>query len=95
MDHLVSDRRQEMRVTTEAQLSAETEDSANNVKRRICEFLRKIKKSAKTRDIPNGHLTPTCGALIHLVNQQQGATQEGLQFLPDHDPQEFASFIQS
>jgi len=52
----------EMPVTTKAQLSAETEDSANNVKRRMHEFLNKTKKSAKTRDIPDGSLTPTCGA---------------------------------
>lgn len=51
-------------VTTKSQLGAETEDCANNVKPRMHEFLNKTKESAKTRDIPNGSLTPTCGAIM-------------------------------
>jgi hypothetical protein len=51
-----------MPVTTKAQLGAESEDCVNSLKPRMCEFLSKIKKSAKSRDIPNRSLTPTCGA---------------------------------
>ena len=54
--------RHEVPVTTEAQLDAEGEVGANNLTPRTREFPSKIKKSAKTRDIPNRSLTPTCGA---------------------------------
>ena len=45
-----------MPVTTKAQRSAEGEDSGNCVKPRMCEFLSKIKKSAKSRDNLNSLL---------------------------------------
>jgi hypothetical protein len=51
-----------MPVTTKAQLDAESEDCVNSLKPRMREFLSKIKKSVKSGDIPNGSLTPTCGA---------------------------------
>jgi len=53
-----------MPVTTKAQLSAETEHGTNGVKRRMSEFLRKTEKPSKTRDIPNGSRSPTCGAIF-------------------------------
>jgi uncharacterized protein YbbK (DUF523 family) len=50
-------------VATKAQLSAKSEDSANNVKSETHEFLSKIKKSAKDCDILESRLTPTCGSI--------------------------------
>jgi hypothetical protein len=44
------DRGLEMPVTTKAQRSAESGESGNSVKPRMCEFLSKTKKSAKSRD---------------------------------------------
>jgi len=39
-----------MPVTTKAQLSAESVESGNSAKTRMCELLRKIEKSAKSRE---------------------------------------------
>jgi hypothetical protein len=58
--------RDETPVTTKAQLDAESEDCVNSLNPQMHEFLSKIEKSAKTRDIPNGSLTPTCGAILFL-----------------------------
>jgi hypothetical protein len=58
-----------MPVTTKAQLGAENEDCATNVKPRMREFLCKTKEFAKTRDIPERSLSPTCGAL-HLKSKR-------------------------
>jgi len=44
------------------------------------EFLSKIKKSAKNRDIPNGSLTPTCGALFLLTINGKATFTGGLRF---------------
>lgn len=51
-----------MPVTTKAQRSAEGGDTANSVKRRMCEFLSKTKKFAKSGDNFERSLMPTCGA---------------------------------
>jgi hypothetical protein len=51
-----------MPVTTKAQVDAESEDRVNSLNARVHEFLSKIKKSSKTRDIPDRSLSPTCGA---------------------------------
>jgi len=45
-----------MPVTTKAQRSAEGGDGGNSVKPRMCEFLSKIKKSAKSRNNLNSLL---------------------------------------
>jgi hypothetical protein len=67
-----------MPVTTKAQLSAESEDCVNSFNPREHEFLSKIKKSAKSRDIPIGHLTPTCGAKTLRKSKAEAADDGGL-----------------
>ena len=73
---------QEMPVTTKAQLYAESEEGANSLNSQMRDFLSKIKKSAKSRDIPNGSLTPTCGELF-LSSRTRGHPGDGLKFLRD------------
>jgi hypothetical protein len=51
-------------VTTKAQLSAKSEDSANNLKPEMHELISKIKNSAKDCDILESRHAPTCGAVI-------------------------------
>lgn len=68
-----------MPVTTKAQLSAESEVCVNSLQPREHQFLSKTKKSAKTRNISNGSLTPTCGAIIPSKTKE-GHRDGGLSF---------------
>jgi len=70
-----------MPVTTKAQVDAESEDRVNSLNARMHEFLSKIKKCSKTRDIPDRSLTPTCGATILSKNEDEATRDGGLNFL--------------
>src|SRR5712691_1624600 len=75
-----------MPVTTKAQRSAEGEDSGNCVKPRICEFLSKIKKSAKSGDNLNSLLfLPAEPFPLSIVDKE--VTNHGL------SPQRFITMI--